>query len=167
MLCCWQVIDEALRQLLTVQAQRHATLQAMPNLIQHVQAGEASHVHIQHLHHLQQQQFACSYDAAAAARTRGSICTHYMLQLQLLTVRECQLLDAPVRVMLWSWTMSLHGPSAVLCILPTLPMAAASCACVHFILVLCCFWCNGHVGEHAACHQKRPAHSVCTHNHNV
>ncbi|WIA33724.1 hypothetical protein OEZ86_006842 [Tetradesmus obliquus] len=33
-----EVIDDALRQLLTVQAQRHATLQAMPNLIQHVQS---------------------------------------------------------------------------------------------------------------------------------
>ncbi|WIA13573.1 hypothetical protein OEZ85_007140 [Tetradesmus obliquus] len=33
-----EVIDEALRQLLTVQAQRHATLQALPNLIQHVQS---------------------------------------------------------------------------------------------------------------------------------
>jgi hypothetical protein len=39
-LCCWQVIDEALRQLLTVQAQQHASLQAVPNLIQHVQSGE-------------------------------------------------------------------------------------------------------------------------------
>jgi anti-sigma factor RsiW len=40
------VIDEALRQLLTVQAQRHATLQAVPNLIQHVQSGEAQQPHI-------------------------------------------------------------------------------------------------------------------------
>lgn len=45
MLCCWQVIDEALRQLLTVQAQRHATLQALPNLIQHVQSGGLQQTH--------------------------------------------------------------------------------------------------------------------------
>lgn len=48
--CIVQVIDEALKQLLSLQAQQHTQLEPKPHLIQHVQSGgptqQAADAHI-------------------------------------------------------------------------------------------------------------------------